>query len=248
MTRRQENGSSRTYWQDAGRGQGETQDRDQRKSKVRRVSKAGTYTVKSWVKRGTRSTPNPASGPTQRRIIRTTSKTASSPESEIFPWTKLTTIQIQRFYNNLQKTDEFNAKTSPPLMGQSQSQSGSRRPHAAAQLPEQAVAERLLLTNPAQGCKLPQLEKREMKFCRRRKSGMYLAEAERRGLLSAFCLELTTGLRRGSCWPSNGRTWTLKTGQSPSRNRNKPNPAGFGGQSAENTQLCADAGPSTASG
>ena len=62
---------------------------------------------------------------------------------------------------------------------------------------EQAVAERLILTNPAQGCKLPQLEKREMKILPQEKIGMYLAEAERRGLLSAFYLELTTGLRRG---------------------------------------------------
>ncbi len=62
---------------------------------------------------------------------------------------------------------------------------------------EQAVAERLILTNPAQGCKLPQLEKREMKILPQEKIGMYLAEAERRGLLAAFYLELTTGLRRG---------------------------------------------------
>ena len=50
----------------------------------------------------------------------------------------------------------------------------------------QAVAERLILTNPAQGCKLPQLEKREMKILPQEKIGMYLAEAERRGLLAAF--------------------------------------------------------------
>ena len=62
---------------------------------------------------------------------------------------------------------------------------------------EQAVAERLILANPAQGCKLPQLEKREMKILPQEKIGMYLAEAERRGLLAAFYLELTTGLRRG---------------------------------------------------
>ena len=62
---------------------------------------------------------------------------------------------------------------------------------------EQAVAERLLLTNPAKGCRLPKLEKREMKILPEDKIGPYLAEAERRGLLAAFYLELTTGLRRG---------------------------------------------------
>lgn len=62
---------------------------------------------------------------------------------------------------------------------------------------EQAVAERLLLANPAKGCRLPKLEKREMTILPEDKIGPYLAEAERRGLLAAFYLELTTGLRRG---------------------------------------------------
>ena len=62
---------------------------------------------------------------------------------------------------------------------------------------EQAVAERLLRTNPAKGCRLPKLEKREIKILPEDKIGPYLAEAERRGLLAAFYLELTTGLRRG---------------------------------------------------
>ena len=62
---------------------------------------------------------------------------------------------------------------------------------------DQAVAERLILTNPAKGCKLPKLEKREMKILPEDKIGPYLSEAEKRGLLAAFYLELTTGLRRG---------------------------------------------------
>ena len=59
------------------------------------------------------------------------------------------------------------------------------------------MAERLILANPAKGCRLPKLEKREMKILPEDKIGSYLAEAERRGLLAAFYLELTTGLRRG---------------------------------------------------
>lgn len=59
------------------------------------------------------------------------------------------------------------------------------------------MAEQLILANPAKGCRLPKLEKREMKILPEDKIGPYLAEAERRGLLAAFYLELTTGLRRG---------------------------------------------------
>lgn len=64
------------------------------------------------------------------------------------------------------------------------------------------MAERLILTNPAQGCKLPQLEKREMKILPQEKIGLYLAEAKKRGLLAAFYLELTTGpAERGATGP-----------------------------------------------
>ena len=62
---------------------------------------------------------------------------------------------------------------------------------------EQAVAERLILANPTKGCKLPKLEKKEMKILPQEKIGPYFMEADKRGLLAAFYLELTTGLRRG---------------------------------------------------
>ena len=51
---------------------------------------------------------------------------------------------------------------------------------------EQAVAERPILSDPAKGCRLPKLEKREMKILPEDKIGPYLAEAERRGLMAAF--------------------------------------------------------------
>ena len=110
----------------------------------------------------------------------------------------MTTIQIQRFYNNLQKTGRVQRKNFPELKDKSLSPRVVRGVHTLLHnCLEQAVAERLLLANPAQGCKLPQLEKKEMKILPQEKIGMYLAEAERRGLLAAFYLELTTGLRRG---------------------------------------------------
>ena len=62
---------------------------------------------------------------------------------------------------------------------------------------EQAAAERLILVNPARGCKLPKMEKREMKVLSEEKIRPYLMEADKRGLLAPFYLELTTGLRRG---------------------------------------------------
>lgn len=50
---------------------------------------------------------------------------------------------------------------------------------------EQAVKERLLLENPARGCKLPKWRKRN-EGPTAGKIGPYLSEAEKRGLLAAY--------------------------------------------------------------
>ena len=120
------------------------------------------------------------------------------PELGGTPLEKLTTIQIQKFYNDLQKSGRIQRYTHINLKDKGLSTRVVRGIHTLLNnCLEQAVAERLLLSNPAKGCRLPKLEKREMKILPEDKIGPYLAEAERRGLLAAFYLELTTGLRRG---------------------------------------------------
>ena len=58
---------------------------------------------------------------------------------------------------------------------------------------EQAVAERLILTNPAQGCKLPQLEKKEMKILPQEKISVVILPKRK----NEDCLPLST-------WSSSG--------------------------------------------
>ena len=162
------------------------------------VSKAGTYTVSSWVKTWYEVYAEPRIRPNTKAYYTNYIENHIIPGIGNISLDKLTTIQIQRFYNNLQKTGRVQRKNFPELKDKSLSPRVVRGVHTLLHnCLEQAVAEHLLLTNPAQGCKLPQLEKREMKILPQEKIGMYLAEAERRGLLAAFYLELTTGLRRG---------------------------------------------------
>ena len=162
------------------------------------VSKAGNYTVASWVRTWYEVYAEPRIRPNTKAYYTNYIENHIVPGIGDVPLDKLTTIQIQRFYNNLQKTGRVQRKNFPELKDKSLSPRVVRGVHTLLHnCLEQAVAERLILTNPAQGCKLPQLEKREMKILPQEKIGMYLAEAERRGLLAAFYLELTTGLRRG---------------------------------------------------
>ena len=162
------------------------------------VSKAGTYTVSSWMKTWYEVYAEPHIRPNTKSYYTNYIENHIIPGIGSVPLDKLTTIQIQRFYNNLQKSGRVQRKNFPELRDKSLSPRVVRGVHTLLHnCLEQAVAERLILTNPTQGCKLPQLEKKEMKILPQEKIGMYLAEAERRGLLAAFYLELTTGLRRG---------------------------------------------------
>ena len=162
------------------------------------VSKAGTYTVSSWMKTWYEVYAEPHIRPNTKSYYTNYIENHIIPGIGSVPLDKLTTIQIQRFYNNLQKSGRVQRKNFPELRDKSLSPRVVRGVHTLLHnCLEQAVAERLLLANPTQGCKLPQLEKKEMKILPQEKIGMYLAEAERRGFLAAFYLELTTGLRRG---------------------------------------------------
>ncbi|MEG2120029.1 MAG: site-specific integrase, partial [Pseudoflavonifractor sp.] len=114
------------------------------------------------------------------------------------PLDKLTTIQIQKFYNDLQKNGRIQRYAHIELKNKGLSTRVVRGIHTLLNNAlEQAVAERILLVNPAKGCKLPKLERKEMKILPEDKIGVYLAEAEKRGLLAPLYLELTSGLRRG---------------------------------------------------
>ena len=160
--------------------------------------RAKTYTVGSWLEVWLENYAKIKLRPSTFKTSQGFLKNHIKPQIGSIPLDKLTTIHIQRFYNNLQKSGRVQRKNFPELKDKSLSPRVVRGVHTLLRnCLEQAVAERLILSNPAQGCKLPQLEKKEMKILPQEKIGMYLAEAERRGLLAAFYLELTTGLRRG---------------------------------------------------
>ena len=162
------------------------------------VSKAGTYTVSSWVKTWYEVYAEPRLREKTKDYYLNYIGNHIIPELGNTPLEKLTTIQIQKFYNDLQKSGRIQRYTHIKLKDKGLSTRVVRGIHTLLNnCLEQAVAERLILTNPAQGCKLPQLDKKEMKILPQEKIGMYLAEAEKRGLLAAFYLELTTDLRRG---------------------------------------------------
>jgi len=109
---------------------------------------------------------------------------------------KLTTLDIQKFYNTTRKSGRVQRYEGMKDLGLSNKT--IRGLHAMLrQCLEQAVTERLIPYNPATNCKLPPKEKKEMQIIPPEKLGAYLRAAEEHGVLPMFYLELTTGLRRG---------------------------------------------------
>ena len=162
------------------------------------MSRAKSYTLGAWIKLWYEVYAEPRLREKTKDYYLNYIDNHIVPELGDTPLEKLTTIQIQKFYNDLQKSGRIQRYTHIKLKDKGLSTRVVRGIHTLLNnCLEQAVAERLILTNPAKGCRLPKLEKREMKILPEDKIGPYLAEAERRGLLAAFYLELTTGLRRG---------------------------------------------------
>ena len=162
------------------------------------MSRAKSYTLGAWIKLWYEVYAEPRLREKTKDYYLNYIDNHIIPELGNTPLEKLTAIQIQKFYNDLQKSGRIQRYTHIKLKDKGLSTRVVRGIHTLLNnCLEQAVAERLILANPAKGCRLPKLEKREMKILPEDKIGPYLAEAERRGLLAAFYLELTTGLRRG---------------------------------------------------
>ena len=162
------------------------------------MSRAKSYTLGAWIKLWYEVYAEPRLREKTKDYCLNYINNHIIPELGNTPLEKLTTIQIQKFYNDLQKSGRIQRYTHIKLKDKGLSTRAVLGIHTLLNnCLEQAVAERLLLTNPAKGCRLPKLKKREMKILPEDKIGPYLAEAERHGLLAAFYLELTTGLRRG---------------------------------------------------
>jgi integrase len=162
------------------------------------MNRSGSHTVKTWVKMWYEVYAEPRLREKTKEYYLNYIDNHIIPRLGDIKLDKLTTIQIQKFYNDLQKNGRVQRYKHIELKDKGLSVRVVRGIHTLLNnCLEQAVAERLILVNPAHGCKLPKLEKREMKVLPEEKIKPYLMEAEKRGLLAAYYLELTTGLRRG---------------------------------------------------
>lgn len=109
---------------------------------------------------------------------------------------KLQTMDIQKLYNDLKEHGRVRKELKQKAPGLSASYIRGMHTLLHSCL-DCVVQERLILRNPADGCRLPRGEKKEIQVFSQEQLGSYLSAAQERGLLPMFFLELTTGLRKG---------------------------------------------------
>ena len=110
---------------------------------------------------------------------------------------KLTTVQIQQFYQQLLSNGRVERI-------ESKNQAKGLRPKTVRNLNQMlyaaldcAVEQKLICSNPAKSCVLPKVEKQEMKTIPLDKLGQFFSDAKRSGVYELYYIELTTSLRRG---------------------------------------------------
>ena len=160
------------------------------------VARAGEYTVEKWVRTWYELYSKPNIREKTQAYYETFINRHIIPILGGIKLEKLTGRDIQKMYNEVRQHGRIRAaqKDSNPGMSASYVRGLHMMMHNCL---NRAVKERLILRNPTEDCIVPKVEKTEMKILKPEDIGAYLKEADRRGVMAMFYLELCTGLRKG---------------------------------------------------
>ena len=161
------------------------------------LTKVGQYTIGQWMdvwyENYAKIKVRPSSHQTYKGYIENHIK----PNIGDIPLEKLTTLDLQRLYKTLLangRVDRLESKGQPKGLSPKTVRNIHQILSSALKL---AQEQRIILTNPAEGCALPKVEHREMKTLPVEQLQSFLREAKDSGVFELYYLELATGLRRG---------------------------------------------------
>lgn len=160
------------------------------------IVRSGQYTVAEWLRLWFETYSKPSVREGTAENYRNHIENHIIPHIGDIKLSKLTPLDIQRMYNETKVSGRVQRYKN--MKDLSISNRMVRGMHMVLHnCLDQAVREGLIAKNPTNDCKIPKIEKKEMKVIPPEQIGAYLAEAEKMGLLPMFYLELTSGLRRG---------------------------------------------------
>ena len=113
------------------------------------------------------------------------------------PLTKLSSLDLQRLYKKLLsdgRVDRIESKKQPKGLSAKTVRNIHQIISSALKL---AVEQKLIARNPAEGCALPKVERKEMQTLPVEQLTSFLREAKESGVYEMYYIDLATGLRRG---------------------------------------------------
>ena len=161
------------------------------------AAKVGRYTVGQWMEvwfeHYAKVKVRPSSHQTYRGYIDNHIK----PNIGKIQLEKLTSLDLQKFYKKLLgkgRVDRIESRKQSNGLSAKTVQNIHQIISSAMKL---AQEQKLIASNPTEGCALPRLEHREMQTLPVEQLQSFLREAKDSGVFELYYLELVTGLRRG---------------------------------------------------
>ena len=161
------------------------------------ITRVGKYTVGVWMDEWFENYAKIKVRPSSHQTYRGYIDNHIKPNVGKIPLEKLTSLELQRLYKKLLEKGRVERIESK---GQSKGLSPKtvRNIHQIiASAMKLAKEQRLITTDPTEGCALPKLEHREMKTLPVEQLASFLREAKDSGVFEMYYVELATGLRRG---------------------------------------------------
>lgn len=160
-------------------------------------SRAGEYTVGQWMDIWFENCAKVKVRPSSHQTYRGYIDHHIKPYIGDLPLGKLTTLDLQRLYKKLLgdgRVERTESKKQPKGLSPKTVRNINQVISSALTF---AKEQKLIISNPTDGCSLPKLEHREMKTLTAEQLQSFLREAKESGVYEMYYIELATGLRRG---------------------------------------------------
>ena len=161
------------------------------------ITKAGKYTVGEWMAVWFQDYAKIKVRPSSHQTYQGYIHNHIRPNIGDISLEKLTSLDLQKFYKKLLaqgRVDRVEAKGQPKGLSAKTVRNIHQILSSALKL---AQEQRLIHSNPAEGCALPRVEHQEMKTLTTVQLASFFREARESGVFELYYLELATGLRRG---------------------------------------------------
>ena len=161
------------------------------------IVKAEQYTVGQWMDVWSENCAKIKVRPSSHQTYRGYIDNHIKPSIGSVPLSKLSSLDLQKLYKKLLnggRVERTEAKKQPKGLSAKTVRNINQVISSAMDF---AKDQKLIASNPTNGCALPKLEHREMKTLPVEQLTSFLREAKETGVFEMYYIELATGLRRG---------------------------------------------------